>query len=141
MSLILAACQTEPEEIITTVIVEKEPQTIIETVVVTVEASQPIPKEPCCEIYRIGLLEEPVSVNYWHYLGLGSVWTQYVVIDDAGHLFELSDQRYQLVPSLAKDLPEPVDNGDGTWSITVEMVSDALWSDGEPSTRLQRTRS
>ena len=39
MSLLLAACQTEPEEIITTVIVEKEPQTIIETVVVTVEAS------------------------------------------------------------------------------------------------------
>jgi len=134
ISFLLAACQPEPVEIITTVIVEKEPQTIIETVVVTVEASQATPVDPCCDIYRIGLLEEPVSLNYWHYLGLGSVWTQYVVMDDAAHLFELSDQRFQLVPSLAKNLPEPVDNGDGTWSITVDMGSDAVWSDGEPIT-------
>jgi peptide/nickel transport system substrate-binding protein len=134
VSLLLAACQTKPAEIITTVIVEKEPQTIVETVIVTVEVAEETPVDPCCDIYRIGLLEEPISLNYWHYLGLGSVWTQYVILDDAAHLFELSDQRFQLVPSLANAIPVPVDKGDGTWNITVEMVPDALWSDGEPIT-------
>ena len=135
LSLLLVACQSEPVEIITTVIVEKEAEPIIETVVVTVEVGEDRPMaEECCATYRIGLYEEPVSLNYWHYFGLGSVWAQYVIADNAAHLFELSDQRFQFVPSLAKDIPEPVENGDGTWNVVVEMVTDAKWSDGEPIT-------
>jgi peptide/nickel transport system substrate-binding protein len=137
---VLTACQpSEPETIIKTVIVEKEGETIVETVVVTVEPTQQnddeAAAEECCDVFRIGIYEEPVSLNYWNYLGPGSsVWTRYVISNDAAHLFDISDQRFQFVPSLAKDIPTPVDNGDGTWSITVEMVEDALWSDGEPIT-------
>lgn len=134
VSLFLASCQSEPENIITTVIVEKEPETIIETVVVTVEVEKDVQVDECCDTYRIGIYEEPISLNYWHYLGLGSVWAQYVVADDAAHLFELSDQRFQFVPALARGIPEPVDNGDGTGRVTVEMVEDAHWSDGAPIT-------
>jgi ABC-type transport system substrate-binding protein len=91
--------------------------------------------EPCCDVYRIGIYEEPISLNYWNYLGPGSsVWARYVVSNDAAHLFDISDHSFQFVPSLAKDIPEPVDLGDGTWSMTVEMVDDALWSDGSPIT-------
>ncbi|MBU1661323.1 MAG: hypothetical protein KKD28_07605, partial [Chloroflexi bacterium] len=133
---ITGACKTkEPETIVETVIVEKEGETIVETVVATVEATEEIAVDECCDIYRIGILEEPVSLNYWNYLGAGSsVWTRYVVLDDTAHLFDLSDKRFQFIPSLAKDIPTPVENSDGSWSVTVEMVDEAIWSDGEPIT-------
>ena len=69
---IITACQpTSPETIIKTVIVEKEGDTIVETVVVTVESTEPIietedvQSEACCDIFRIGIYEEPLSLNYW----------------------------------------------------------------------------
>ncbi len=143
--IFLAACAvacrpSDPEKIIQTVVIEKEGKTIIETVVVTVEPTEEpteevFTSEQCCDSYRIAIYEEPVSLNYWNYLGPGSsIWTQYVVADDAAHLFVISETNFQFVPSLATDIPEPVQEEDGTWTITVEMVDDALWSDGEPIT-------
>lgn len=139
-ALALAACQ--PQTVVETVIVEKEGEKVVETVVVekTVEVqveapSAEAPAAQCCDTYRIAIFEEPVSLNYWNYLGPGSsVWTAYVLTGQAASLFGLSDQRFDFVTSLAKSIPEPVDNGDGTWTITVEMVNDATWSDGEPVT-------
>jgi ABC-type transport system substrate-binding protein len=148
VSLVLAACAPAeaptPETItvVETVVVEKEGETIVETVevvkTVEVEVEAPPEEEPeaaggeCCDAYRIALFEDPVSTNYWNYLGPGSsVWTSYIVNGNAAFLFTLSDQRFDFVPSLAKAIPEVVDNGDGTYSITVEMVEDAVWSDGE----------
>ena len=133
----LSACQTsDPETIIKTVVVEKEGETIVETVVVTVEPTEKVEEvdetDSCCDVFKIGIYEEPVSLNYWNYLGPGSsVWTRYVISNDAAHLFTISDHLFQFVPSLAKDIPTPVDNNDGTWSVTVEMVDDAYWSDGQ----------
>jgi len=138
--LIVSACQSsDPETIIKTVIVEKEGKTVVETVVVTLEPTEVIDVEveevECCEVFRIGIYEEPVSLNYWNYLGPGSsVWTRYVISNDAAHLFELSDRNFQFIPSLAVEIPTPVVNSDGVWEITVDMVEDALWSDGEPIT-------
>ncbi|MGD8753892.1 MAG: ABC transporter substrate-binding protein, partial [Anaerolineales bacterium] len=89
----------------------------------------------CCDVYRIGVFEDPLSLNYWAYLGPdSSQWTGYVLDDYAASLYTLSDQRFDFIPNLATDLVEPMDNGDGTWSITVEMVQDATWSDGKPVT-------
>lgn len=141
-SMALAACApAEPETIVETVIVEQEGETVVETVVVTVEAeAEPEEEEAageleCCDTYTIAIFEEPVSLNYWNYLGPGSsVWTSYVVAGNQASLFDLSDQRFQFVPSLATSIPEPVENDDGTWTITVEMVEDAVWSDGESIT-------
>jgi ABC-type transport system substrate-binding protein len=140
VGLVVSTCQSpEPQTIIRTVVVEKEGETVIETVVVTVEPTEEPEEEnevvQCCDVYRVGIYEEPVSFNYWNYLGPGtSVWTRYVIANDAAHLFDISDRTFQFVPSLAKDIPEPIENDDGTWLITVEMVDDALWSDGEPIT-------
>ncbi len=140
-SLALAACAPETVTVVETVIVEKAGETIIETVVVEVAAEAPVVEEPvaaaaeCCDAYRVAIFEEPVSLNYWNYLGPGSsVWTQYVLAGQAPALFTLSDKRFDFVPSLAKAIPEAVDNGDGTYTITVEMVEGATWSDGEPVT-------
>jgi len=140
IGLMVSACQTtDPETIIRTVIVEKEGETVVETVVVTVESTstpeEEIEVEPCCDEYRIGIYEEPVSLNYWNYLGPGSsIWARYVISNDAAHLFDISDRSFQFVPSLAKEIPTPDEQADGTWVITVEMVEDAFWSDGEPIT-------
>ncbi|MBL7162892.1 MAG: ABC transporter substrate-binding protein [Anaerolineales bacterium] len=139
-SMALAACTPETITVVETVIVEKEGETVVETVVVEVEveAEAPVVEEAgaeCCDAYRIAIFEEPVSLNYWNYLGPGSsVWTSYVVAGNAAALFTLSDQRFDFVTSLAKAIPEAVDNGDGTWSFTVEMVEGAAWSDGEAIT-------
>lgn len=125
----------DPETIIKTVVVEREGKTIVETVVVTTEPTEQvvedIEEDACCDVFRIGIYEEPISLNFWNYLGPGSsVWTRYVISDDAAHLFDISGHYFQFVPSLAKDIPTPVDNGDGTWSVKVDMVTDAKWSDG-----------
>jgi len=131
-ALILSACGT-PETIIETVIVEVEGETIIQT---AVPEGEPVAAEgECCAPYRIALFEEPVSVNYWNYLGPGSsVWTSYVVAGNASSLFGLADVTFQFVPNMAVAIPSPVDNGDGTYTFTIEMKEDAVWSDGEPIT-------
>ena len=89
----------------------------------------------CCAVYRIGIFEDPLTTNYWSYLGPdASVWTEYIINDIAPTLYGLSDQRLDFIPSLATDLPpDPVQEGD-FWTITVEMNPDAAWSDGTPIT-------
>ena len=89
----------------------------------------------CCDVYRIGIFADPTTLNYWGYLGPDStVWTQYVIADTSLSLYNYSDQRFDWVPQLAKDLsPDPVQEGD-FYTITVPMREDAIWSDGEPIT-------
>jgi len=138
-SMALAACTPEPVTVVETVVVEKEGETIVETVVVEVEVEKEVEAAPveeaagaeCCDAYRIALFEEPVSLNYWNYLGPGSsVWTQYVVSGQQAALFNLSDVRFDFITELASAIPEPVDNGDGTYTMTVEMIEGATWNDG-----------
>ena len=154
--VILTACATpEPEvvevekivtqivEVVVTEIVEVAgtPEVIEKIVEVEVTVApppveeEPEPGEGEPGPYRIALFEDPITLNHWSYLGpSSSVWTQYVLSDQAPSLFELSDVTFQWVPSLAAEVPEPVDNGDGTWTITVPMGQNAMWSDGEPIT-------
>ncbi|MDX1687928.1 MAG: ABC transporter substrate-binding protein [Candidatus Promineifilaceae bacterium] len=151
---VLAACQAEPEvverevtRVVTeTVEVEGEPQEVTRVVTEVVEATPEAEEEEMeeeeaaegelAEVYRIGIFEDPVSgFNYWNYLGPGSsVWTQYVQVGNAASLFTLSDKRYDFVPSLATEMPEPTQLEDGNWEIVVNMVDGATWSDGEPVT-------
>jgi ABC-type transport system substrate-binding protein len=131
--LVLAACQPA------------EPEVIRETVEVVVEVTpeggmeeepmeEPAAEGECCEVYRVGIYEDPVTLNYWNYLGPGSsVWTQYALAGHQPSLFGLSDQRFDWVPSLAAEVPEIVEEGE-VWTITVPMVDNAVWSDGESIT-------
>lgn len=142
-AMVLAACpQATPQVVKETVIVTKEVEKVVketvevQKIITKVVTPTPEPtKPPEIAPYKIGIFEEPVSLNYWNYLGPGSsVWTAYVLTGYAASLYGLSDQRFQFVPVLAKDLPpEVVQEGD-VWTVTVEMVDDAKWSDGEPIT-------
>jgi ABC-type transport system substrate-binding protein len=111
----------------------------VETVEVKVTATpgptgtQKAASGDCCDVYRIALFEDPTTTNYWNLLGPGSIaWNFYILEDQAASLYTLSDVTYQFVPHLAKEIVAPVDHGDGTWTITVPMVEDATWSDGQP---------
>jgi ABC-type transport system substrate-binding protein len=133
VSMILAACA--PETVVETVVVPGEEVVVKETVIVEPEVEEGVVTEgECCDIYRIGIFEDPVSLNYWNRLGPGSsVWTFYVTTGVADSLYTLSDQRFDFVPRLAKDFATVEQYGD-VWHVTVEMVENALWSDGEPIT-------
>lgn len=131
--LILAACA--PQTVVETVVVTEK---VVETVEVPAEApaQPPTTEGECCDTYRMGIFEEPLTTNYWNYLGPGSsVWTAYALADtQAASLFGLSNQRFDWVPVLAAELPgEPVQEGD-FWTITVTMLQGATWSDGTPIT-------
>jgi ABC-type transport system substrate-binding protein len=110
---------------------------VVERVEVTPEVEvQPEPERQspdCCSAYRIGIAGDISTENIWNYVGPGAiVWNSYVLEPTMTSLFALSDQRFDFVPLLAADLPpEPIQEGD-FWTIEVEMVDDALWSDGEP---------
>ncbi len=152
--LVLAACGGEapPAEVVevtrvvtetVTEIVEGETVEVEVTRIVEVEAeapAEPVEEEmaegAAADVYRIALFEDPISSNnYWNYLGPGSsVWTSYVQTGFAATLFTLSDQRFDFVTSLALEIPEVVEEGDETWTITVPMVENAVWSDGESIT-------
>ena len=153
-SLVLVACEPEvvEKEVIVTQIVEKE---VVVTEIVEVEGEQVevtkiVTEEVIVEVtavpaeeevvggeittYKIALFEDPVSLNYWNYMGPGSsVWTAYVLAGSQPSLYTLSDQRFDFVPSLAVDFPEIVQDGD-VWLVTVQMVENATWNDGEPIT-------
>jgi peptide/nickel transport system substrate-binding protein len=129
VSMILAACGTKT--VVETVIVPGEEVVVKETVIVPGEVEEePEAGGECCDVYRIALFEDPVTTNYWNYLGPGSsVWTQYILSGQAPSLYTLSDVRFDFVPYLAKDLVDPVQEGD-VWTFTVEMNENATWSDG-----------
>jgi peptide/nickel transport system substrate-binding protein len=135
----LATCGPTPKPEATVEIVEVEQAKItkVEPTDVTEKADEGVAAVGTVEPgpYLIALFEDPYTINYWNYLGPGgSVWTQYILADQAPSLYGLADVTFQFVPSLAKGLVDPVENPDGTWSMVVEMVADAAWSDGEPIT-------
>jgi ABC-type transport system substrate-binding protein len=128
LTMILTACKAET-------IIETREVIVKETVIVPGEVPDVEPPPDaggeCCDVYRIALFEDPVTLNHWNYFGPGSsVWTQYVLAGSAPSLFNLSDVRFDFIPELAKDLVDPVQEGD-VWIMTVDMVENATWSDGE----------
>ena len=131
ISLLLVACsQTAVPVEVTRVVVQE----VVVTAAPQEEAGGDLHTDSpqCCDIYRIGMAGEISTTNIWNYLGPGSiVWNGFVLEPMLSSLFTLSDQRFDFVPMLAADLPsDPVQEGD-FWIIEVDMVDDALWSDGE----------
>jgi ABC-type transport system substrate-binding protein len=135
ISAILAACGSTGSPPTGTIVANVADTEAVVTVNSEGPAEEGVQEGECCDVYRIGIFEDPLSLNYWAFLGPdSSQWTGYVLDGYAPSLYTLSDQRFDFIPNLATSLVEPVGNGDGTWNITVEMVPDAAWSDGEPVT-------
>jgi len=141
-STLLAACAPkevvvtkEVEKVVTQVVTKEVEKVVTKEVTKVVVETPAAPKKSLSKVYRIGIFEEPKTMNYWSYLGPdNSVWTQYVLAGQAPALYTLSDQRFDFVPSLATAMP-PVPKQEGKfWVVTVPMVKDAKWSDGQPIT-------
>jgi len=132
IAVVLSACATQGSPVEVT-------RVVVERVEVTPDAGadQDLDSEEltpsCCETYRIRIYEDITTNNIWQYLGPESREVNALVLEPTlTSLYALSDQRFDFVPVLAADLPpEPVKEGE-FWTIEVEMVEDARWSDGEP---------
>ena len=135
MATLTVACDLGTTEVTKEVVVEA-------TVIVEVT---PVPKaEPAPAagppIYQLGLFAEPITRNYWNYVGGpgGSVWTGYVIGGYATSLYGYSDQRFDWVPAVAADFPTDLKKEaiDGTeyWTAEVPMRPGIKWSDGEELT-------
>jgi len=88
-------------------------------------------------IYRTGMFSDITTDNYWNYGDPGSsVYTGYVLGNTKPALFGLDLPGLEVVAGLATtdDPGVASDNGDGTYSVTVAMRQDAVWSDGTPIT-------
>ena len=86
-------------------------------------------------IFKIGIAEDLTTTNHWAYLGPdGTVWNSYVLGGSKPSLYGYSAQRFDWIPSLAADFPEPlteVSEGDQTlWTTEVQLKEGVQWSDG-----------
>lgn len=101
------------------------PQSAAETTTSTVE---PMP-------YRIGLLSNVTTANYWEFIGAKpSAWNSYVLGLTKSALYGVDPVTGELVPDLAVGPPpDPTSDGDRWW-VEVPMSSDRTWSDGSPIT-------
>ena len=91
------------------------------------------------KIYRIGIAEDLTTTNHWAYLGPdGTVWNGYVLGGSKPALYGYSAQRFDWIPSLAADFPEPlkeeVVDGETLWTTEVELIEGVKWSDGNDVT-------
>lgn len=87
--------------------------------------------------YRTGIFQDITTDNYWSYMDAQStVWNGYVLGGTKPALFALNLPGLEVDSDLAAS-PDPgvaIDNGDGTFSVSVPMRDDATWSDGTPIT-------
>jgi ABC-type transport system substrate-binding protein len=89
------------------------------------------------EVYQIGIFEDLTTTNYWSFLGSGAdgtIWNAYVLGGGPPALFTYSDQRFDWIPSLAAQLPPPVQEesigGQTFWTTEVDLKQGVKWSDG-----------
>ncbi|NDJ36751.1 MAG: hypothetical protein GYB64_19025, partial [Chloroflexi bacterium] len=143
-AIILAACATPtPETIVVTEIVEGEEVEVVITATPDPEAGDDMDGDDMddaeagtpADQFVTGIFSEPVTTNYWNYLGPGSdVWTGYALSGRIPAVYGLGDQRYDFVPSLAAGLPgDRTEDGDFV-TIEVELLEGLTWSDGEALT-------
>ncbi|MFZ0626257.1 MAG: ABC transporter substrate-binding protein [Acidimicrobiia bacterium] len=85
--------------------------------------------------YRIGLLSNVTTANYWEFIGAKpSAWNSYVLGLTKSALYGVDPVTGDLVPDLAVGAPpDPTSDGDGWW-VEVPMTPDRTWSDGSPIT-------
>ena len=91
------------------------------------------------KVYRIGIAEDLTTTNHWAYLGPdGTVWNGYVLGGSKPALYGYSAQRFDWIPSLAADFPEPLKevmvDGETFWTTEVELIEGVKWSDGNDVT-------
>jgi peptide/nickel transport system substrate-binding protein len=87
------------------------------------------------DVYTIAILADMTTTNLWNLLGAGSSAYNFVVQNQYyPTLFEQSDVRFDIVPSVAADFASPLTEEGGMWVCTVDMRNDVTFSDGSAIT-------
>lgn len=87
-------------------------------------------------IYRVGIGEEPTTLNYWAALGTANS-TMFNFIVQTGYyssLYGYEEFTWAYVPALANDLPGPITPDGKYYSSTIELQQGIYWSAGIPFT-------
>jgi len=85
-------------------------------------------------VYRVGVFEDVTTLNYFASNGPdNTVWNSYM-LPQRWSLYQLSEQFFTFVPSLALALPDPLAQEGDVWTTTVPIRQDVVWSDGTPFT-------
>lgn len=85
-------------------------------------------------VYRVGVFQDLTTTNFWAANGPdNTVWNAYM-LPQRLTMYNLSDQRFDFVPLVAKELPEPLTQEGDFWVVEIPIHDDITWSDGEPFT-------
>jgi len=85
-------------------------------------------------VYRVGVFEDLTSANFWVANGPdNTVWNAYM-LPQRLTMYNLSDQRFDFVPLVAKDLPESLTQEGDFWVVEIPIREDITWGDGESFT-------
>ena len=103
----------------------------------TREESEEVPAGE--RVFKIGIAEDMTTTNHWAYLGPdGTIWNGYVLGGSKPALYGYSAQRYDWVPSLAANFPEPLtettQDGRNLWMTELTLKEGVKWSDGNEVT-------
>lgn len=133
--LVLTACA--PQEVVVTVEVPGE------TVTVEVPVEAPVSEEPAGEAitfeprdvpYRVGLISDITTTNYFGANGPdNTVWNSYTQPPRPTAIGQ-AERTFQLVPAAAVEVPAAAEGEGETWTQTVTFRQDVTWSDGTPVT-------
>jgi ABC-type transport system substrate-binding protein len=135
--LLMTACAAgTPEQVVVTVEVPGEGG---EVLVVTATPAPEATEAPSVaafkdEPYRVGIFSDITTLNFWGANGPdNTVWNSYVLPPRLS-LYGLSDVRFQIIPSLAVDMPAPLTQEGDFWVVEIPIRQDVMWSDGQPVT-------
>ncbi len=91
---------------------------------------------PNAALLRIAVLSDMNSLNVWYLFDNGgaSYWNYVEQVTYWPFLIGQSDQRFDLVPNIAEDMPGPFTQEGDNWVNTVKIHDGLVWSDGSPIT-------
>jgi ABC-type transport system substrate-binding protein len=86
------------------------------------------------KVYKVGVFEDITTLNFWAANGPdNTVWNSYMLPPRLA-MYALSDKRFDFVPQVAMDLPDPLTQEGDMWVVEIPIRDDVKWSDGEPFT-------
>ena len=87
-------------------------------------------------VFKLAIFQDPATQNLFKWYDTDTdAYSLYQMTGQSVSLFGISYPNYTLIPSMATELVETsTDNGDGTFSYSVDIVEGYEWSDGNPIT-------
>ncbi len=85
-------------------------------------------------VYRVGVFEDVTTTNYWAANGPDNTVYNSYMLPERWTLYELSDKFFTFVPMAATNCPVSWYRKATSWTVTIPLRDDVMWSDGTPFT-------